>query len=216
MESGSSSLIVRDLGEQPYVQTWEKMQRFTNERTETTQDECWLVTHPPVYTLGQAGKREHILAPGDIDIVKSDRGGQVTYHGPGQLVCYLMINLRRRHLGVRDLVTGIENSIIKLLHQHGIEALARKDAPGVYVEGRKLASLGLRVRKGSSYHGLSLNVDMDLAPFKGINPCGYEGLEVTDLRRLGMTSGLQAIGGELVNLLRAEFGYDGGPPIQVS
>jgi lipoyl(octanoyl) transferase len=184
------------------------MKDFTDTRDEETLDELWLLQHPSVYTLGQAGKQEHVLTPGDIPIVKSDRGGQVTYHGPGQLVVYLLVDIKRIGIGVRFLVTGIERAVIDFLGRHGVAAMARKDAPGVYVEGRKVAALGLRVRRGRSYHGLSLNVDMDLAPFKGINPCGYEGLEVIDLKGLGVNLSVEETARELTPLIGVEFGYD--------
>ena len=177
-------LIVRELGLQPYEQVWQDMQLFTDKRSETTADELWLLQHPPVYTLGKNGKPEHILNARDIPVIKSDRGGQVTYHGPGQLIVYTLLDLNRMHIGVRELVTRIENSVIKLLEDYDISANARKDAPGVYVNGRKIAALGLRVRNSRSFHGLALNVDMDLEPFKRINPCGYKGLEVTQLSEL--------------------------------
>jgi len=179
-------LVVKNLGEKPYAETWQAMKSFTDSRDECAADEFWFVQHPPVYTLGQAGKVEHLLTPGDIPIVHSDRGGQVTYHGPGQLVCYLLLDIRRLQLGVRDLVTAIEQSIVQLINSYGVAAEAKPEAPGVYVDGRKLAALGLRIRKGCSYHGLSLNVDMDLGPFSNINPCGIEGLEVVDMKRLGI------------------------------
>jgi lipoyl(octanoyl) transferase len=184
------------------------MKTFTDERSAETEDELWLVEHPPVFTLGQAGKREHILNPGDIAIVQSDRGGQVTYHGPGQLVGYLLIDLRRRRLGVRDLVSGIENALIDFLASQGIIAQARKEAPGVYVGAAKIAALGLRIRKGRSYHGFSLNVDMDLEPFTRINPCGYEGLEVTQLRLQGVEMDVHGASVQLVDHLKHRFGYD--------
>lgn len=184
------------------------MKKFTDERSAETEDELWLVEHPPVFTLGQAGKREHILNPGDIAIVQSDRGGQVTYHGPGQLVGYLLIDLRRRRLGVRDLVSGIENALIDFLASQGIVAQARKEAPGVYVGAAKIAALGLRIRKGRSYHGFSLNVDMDLEPFTRINPCGYEGLEVTQLRLQGVEMDVHGASVQLVDHLKHRFGYD--------
>ena len=184
------------------------MKKFTDERSAETNDELWLVEHPPVFTLGQAGKPEHILNPGDIPIVQSDRGGQVTYHGPGQLVGYLLIDLKRRRLGVRDLVSGIENTLIDFLEQQGITSQARKDAPGVYVGAAKIAALGLRVRKGRSYHGFSLNVDMDLEPFTRINPCGYEGLEVTQLRAQGVKMNVQSASAQLVDHLKRGFGYN--------
>lgn len=177
-------LIVRSLGLQPYMDIWEAMKTFTAERDERVTDELWCLQHPRVYTQGQAGKPEHILAPGDIPVVQVDRGGQVTYHGPGQLVVYLMIDLRRRKLGVRVLVDVIEQAIVRTLAGYGIEAAPKADAPGVYVAGAKIASLGMRVRRGCSFHGLALNVDMDMEPFSRINPCGYAGMEmvqVTDL-----------------------------------
>jgi lipoyl(octanoyl) transferase len=157
------------------------MQAFTDRRNPATPDEIWLLEHPPVFTLGQAGRPEHLLDPGEIPVLQVDRGGQVTYHGPGQLVLYLLLDLRRRRLGVRQLVSLMEQAVVGLLGSYGIGASARRDAPGVYVEARKIASLGLRVRHGCSFHGLSLNVNMDLAPFQRINPCGYPGLEVTQL-----------------------------------
>ena len=184
------------------------MKKFTDERSAETNDELWLVEHPSVFTLGQAGKPEHILNPGDIPIVQSDRGGQVTYHGPGQLVGYLLIDLKRRRLGVRDLVSGIENTLIDFLEHQGIASQARKDAPGVYVGAAKIAALGLRVRKGRSYHGFSLNVDMDLEPFTRINPCGYEGLEVTQLRAQGVKMNVQSASAQLVDHLKHRFGYN--------
>lgn len=169
-------LIVRSLGQQPYPDTWEAMKSFTADRNEHTTDELWCLEHPRVYTQGQAGKPEHILAPGDIPVIQVDRGGQVTYHGPGQLVVYLMIGLTRRKIGVRKLVDIIEQAIVGTLAEQGISAAPRPDAPGVYVDGAKIASLGLRVRRGCSFHGLALNVCMDMEPFQRINPCGYAGL----------------------------------------
>lgn len=175
------ALNCRRKGLVDYAPTLEAMRAFTDARTDDTPDELWLLQHPSVFTQGQAGKAEHVLAPGDIPVVQVDRGGQVTYHGPGQWVVYLLIDLRRRSLGVRDLVTLIENVLVELLAGFGIEAAADPAAPGVYVEGRKIASLGLRVRRGCSYHGLALNVDMDLEPFARINPCGHVGLQVTSM-----------------------------------
>jgi len=172
------NLIIRQLDTMDYSKVWHAMQNFTDERDEKTEDELWLVQHPPVFTQGQAGKEEHLLMPGDIEVVKVDRGGQVTYHGPGQQVIYFMINLRRRKMGVRQLVTLIENAIVYSLNDFGIKAYPKPDAPGVYVDDKKIASLGLRVRKGCSFHGLALNVNMDLSPFLRINPCGYAGLEM--------------------------------------
>lgn len=164
-----------------YLPTWNAMRDFTTQRSADTADELWLVEHPPVYTLGRNSKTEHLLDAGNIPVVPTDRGGQVTYHGPGQLVCYLLVDLRRRNLGVRHAVEIMENSIIAVLDQFGVQSRARKDAPGVYVGEAKIASLGLRVTRGCSYHGLALNIDMDLAPFKGINPCGYKGMQVTQM-----------------------------------
>ena len=180
----SQVLGIRELGLLDYERTWLAMQRFTDERklVPDTQDEVWLVQHPPVFTQGQAGKAEHLLLPGDIPVVKSDRGGQVTYHGPGQLVAYLMLDVRRLGYGVRELVTRMEQCLIDLLASYGVSAAAKTDAPGVYVDGAKIASLGLRIRNGCSFHGLALNVDMDLEPFRRINPCGYAGLAMTQLR----------------------------------
>jgi lipoyl(octanoyl) transferase len=177
--------IVRRLGLVEYEPTWRAMQRFTDERDATTPDEIWFLEHPPVFTLGMNASRAHVLAPGDIPVVQIDRGGQVTYHGPGQLVVYPLIDLRRSGLGVRDLVTALERSVIDLAAEYRVIAEARRNAPGVYVQGRKLASVGIRVRRGASYHGLAVNVRLDLEPFGRINPCGYEGLEMTQLSELG-------------------------------
>ena len=173
--------ILRDLGLVTYEPTWRAMQRFTDERGPETPDEIWLLEHPPVFTLGMSASRDHVLAPGDIPVVQTDRGGQVTYHGPGQLVIYPLVDLRRAGLGVRDIVTALERSIIEYAAELGIRAECRKGAPGVYVDGRKLASVGIRVRRGASYHGIALNVSVDLEPFGRINPCGYAGLEMTRL-----------------------------------
>ena len=175
---------MRQLGLQDYRPVWQSMTDFTNQRTPETPDELWLVEHPPVFTQGQAGKPEHLLLPGDIPVIQTDRGGQVTYHGPGQLVAYPLLDLRRLKMGVRDLVSAIEQTIVATLAVYGIEAYPKPDAPGVYVAGDKIASLGLRVRRGCSFHGLALNVDMDLEPFQRINPCGYEGLAMTQMRDL--------------------------------
>ncbi|MBW4935677.1 lipoyl(octanoyl) transferase LipB [Marinobacter sp. F4206] len=176
-----TDLIVRSLGQQPYTETWEAMKSFTAERDESVTDELWCLEHPRVYTQGQAGKAEHILAPGDIPVIQVDRGGQVTYHGPGQLVIYLLIDLSRRKLGIRTLVTEIEQAIVRTLAELDIEAAPRPDAPGVYVGESKIASLGLRVRRGCSFHGLALNVDMDMEPFRRINPCGYAGMPMSQV-----------------------------------
>ncbi|RJG12117.1 lipoyl(octanoyl) transferase LipB [Pseudomonas cavernicola] len=180
----SLSVGFRELNQVPYEPTWHAMQHFTDTRGPLTPDEIWLLQHPPVFTQGQAGKAEHVLFPGDIPVVKVDRGGQVTYHGPGQLVGYLLLDVRRLDIGVRELVSRIELSLIDLLASYGVTAIAKADAPGVYVDGAKIASLGLRIRNGRSFHGLALNVDMDLEPFGRINPCGYAGMAMTQLRDL--------------------------------
>ena len=180
----SLSLGFRELGLVDYEPTWQAMQRFTNARDADTADEIWLLQHPPVFTQGQAGKPEHLLLPGDIPVVQVDRGGQVTYHGPGQLVAYLLLDVRRSGIGVRELVSRIERSLVATLGSYGVTANAKPDAPGVYVDGAKIASLGLRIRNGRSFHGLALNVDMDLAPFRRINPCGYAGMAMTQLTDL--------------------------------
>lgn len=166
---------------------WENMRAFTDSRDVSTADELWVVEHPSVYTLGQAGKREHILNPANIPIVETDRGGQVTYHGPGQIIVYTLFDLKRAKIGIRELVVRLENAVIDTLSQFNVTARGRRDAPGVYVGDAKIAALGLRVRRGCSFHGLSLNIDVDLAPFSGINPCGHVGLEVTSLNKLGTT-----------------------------
>ena len=181
------------------------MQQFNQHRDADTADEIWLLQHEPVFTLGLNGKPEHVLDAGQIPLVQSDRGGQVTYHGPGQLIVYILFDVRRNKLGVRDMVTALEHSVIDLLQQEGIDSVARQDAPGVYVDGRKIAALGLRVKRGSCYHGLSLNVDMDLSPFKRINPCGYEGLEVTSMRQLGLTLNIEQVSQRLLTQLCHHF-----------
>jgi lipoyl(octanoyl) transferase len=176
--------LVRDLGFRPLPDVWAKMQAFTAERAGDTRDEVWFVEHPPVYTLGMRASREHLLAPGDIPVVQIDRGGQVTYHGPGQLMVYVLLNLERRALTPRKLVQTLESAVIDTVAGYGVTAVARRDAPGVYVDGAKLAAVGLRVKRHCSYHGMAVNVAMDLTPFAGINPCGYANLPVTDLRAL--------------------------------
>lgn len=182
MSASPPPLRIRHLaGLQDYPATWAAMRAFTDARDADTPDELWLLEHPPVFTLGQAGRPEHLLAPGAIPVIQTDRGGQVTYHGPGQLVAYLLLDLRRAGIGVKRLVERLEQAIIDLLAEHGVQAERRANAPGVYVAGAKIASLGLRVRNGCCYHGLALNVDMDLEPFGRINPCGYAGLRVTQL-----------------------------------
>ncbi len=190
-------MILRWLGRVDYEPTWQAMQRFTDERGPDTPDEIWLLEHPPVFTLGLAADRSHVLAPGDIPVVQIDRGGQVTYHGPGQLVAYPLIDVRRLGISVRGLVTALENAIIGYVAGFGIEAIGRRDAPGVYVQGAKLASVGLRIRRHASYHGLAMNVAMDLAPFARINPCGMAGLAVTQLSDLGGPAELKTVADSL-------------------
>jgi lipoyl(octanoyl) transferase len=198
-----SELVVRELGRQVYEPVWRAMQEFTNTRTESTPDEIWFCDHDGVFTLGLNSKPEHLLAPGDIPVIQIDRGGQVTYHGPGQLMIYPLVDLRRADLGVRDLVTALEQSVVDLAADYGIEAASRCDAPGVYIEGVKLASVGLRIRRGSSFHGMALNVDVDLEPFSRINPCGFKDLKLTDLARLGADNDLAAVRDKLLpHLLR--------------
>jgi lipoyl(octanoyl) transferase len=199
-------VIVRWLGRVDYEPTCQAMQRFTDVRNAATVDELWLLEHPPVFTLGMAADRSHLLAPGDIPVVATDRGGQVTYHGPGQLVAYPLLDVRRLGLSVRALVLVLEQAVVELVGARGIVAAGRRDAPGVYVDGRKLASLGLRIRRGASYHGLALNVDMDLAPFARINPCGLAGIEVTQLADLGVATTVQQIGQEFAQRLGAGLG----------
>lgn len=186
MTLDAHGLRVRDLGRQQYTDVWQAMSKFTDERTPDTIDELWIVEHDPVYTQGRTGKPEHVLVPSDIPIVETDRGGQVTYHGPGQFVLYPLINLRRRNLGVRDMVSLIESWVIDWLAQYGLSPYAKADAPGVYISlsgsDAKISSLGLRIRRGCSFHGVAINVDMDLTPFQNINPCGYQGLMITQLR----------------------------------
>lgn len=177
-------ILVRQLGVEAYQSVWRRMTEFTDQRENSTRDEIWLVQHPPVFTLGQAGRREHLLNPGDIPVIPCDRGGQVTYHGPGQLVLYPLLNLHRLKIGVRAIVELMEESLIRTLQHFGIEAKRKAGAPGVYVGEAKIAALGLRIRRGCSFHGLSLNVDMDLQPFQRINPCGYAGMPVVQMRDL--------------------------------
>jgi lipoyl(octanoyl) transferase len=191
-------LRVRELGRAQYLDTWRAMQAFTDQRGADTPDELWVLEHEPVFTLGMNADPAHLIAPGDIPVVQVDRGGQVTYHGPGQLVVYPLIDLRRAGLGVRDLVTALEQAVIATAAAFGIVAATRPGAPGVYVEGAKLASVGIRVRRGASYHGAAINVDMDLGPFSRINPCGFEGLAMTQLAALGGPRGIAAVAGVLV------------------
>jgi len=199
---------VKNLGLQPYQPVWEKMQQFTHQRNPQTPSEIWIVEHPAVFTLGQAGKPEHVLNQGEIPLVQTDRGGQVTYHGPGQLVLYTLLNLHDFKIGVRSLVETLENSVIDFLTTHDIKATADRKAPGVYVDGKKIAALGLKIRKGNSYHGLSFNIDMDLAPFQQINPCGYQGLEVTQLRDQGVIMSVNDVATDVLKLLARKLDGD--------
>ena len=204
--------VLRWLGRVAYEPTWRAMQRLVDERGPDAPDEIWFLEHPPVFTLGMNARPEHVLAPGDIPVVPIDRGGQVTYHGPGQLVVYPLLDLGRARLGVRPLVEGIERAIVATVAQWGIEAAGRRDAPGVYVGARKLASIGLRIRRGGSYHGLALNVAMDLEPFRRINPCGYAGLEMTQVSELGGPADLGVVADALAPQLLAALGL--GSPSQ--
>lgn len=185
-------------GRQEYVPLWHEMQAFTDARDADTADEIWFVEHPPVFTMGLNASDEHLLAPGDIPVVQIDRGGQVTFHGPGQLMIYPLIDIRRANIGVRTLVCALEKSVVDLMAEHNITAIARRDAPGVYVDSDKLASVGLRIRRGASFHGMALNVDVDLEPFTRINPCGYADLEMTDMRRLGVELDLESVSRQLL------------------
>nr|WP_216610651.1 lipoyl(octanoyl) transferase LipB [Vibrio mediterranei] len=203
-----NQLVVKKLGRKDYEPVWKAMHEFTDNRTEQTRDEVWLVEHNPVFTQGQAGKAEHLLNTGDIPVVQSDRGGQVTYHGPGQLVAYFLINLRRKKLGVRELVTHIEDLVIQTLKEYNIESAARPDAPGVYVDNKKVCSLGLRIRKGCSFHGLALNVNMDLTPFLRINPCGYAGMEMVQVSQLGGPQQVSVVEDQLIKALITILDYE--------
>ena len=199
-------LKLRKLGVQDYRPVWQAMSRFTDERVANTPDELWILQHRPVFTQGQAGKSEHLLAPGDIPVVQVDRGGQVTYHGPGQLVAYPLLDIERRGLGVRDLVCQLESLIIDLLDDYGLYGKRKAGAPGVYVDDAKVAALGLRVRQGRTFHGLALNVDMDLEPYSRINPCGYAGQAVVDMARLGVAD-MDAVTQRLLVRFADRFGY---------
>lgn len=204
----SSAVVVRWLGQVDYQPAWQAMQQFTNQRAADAADEIWLLEHPPVFTQGQAGKAEHLLLPGEIPVVQVDRGGQVTYHGPGQLVAYVLVDVRRAGIGVRELVSLLEDSIIELLGTYGIQAAAKPDAPGVYVDAAKIASLGLRIRRGCSFHGLALNVNMDMQPFSRINPCGYQGLAMTQMAALlAQAPQLEQVGQQLAQILASRLGY---------
>ncbi len=202
------SIAIRYLGRQDYVPLWHAMQRFTDARTETTGDEIWFTEHPPVFTMGLNASDEHLLAPGDIPVVQIDRGGQVTFHGPGQLMIYPLLDIRRANIGVRKLVTALEQSVVDLVAEYEVSAAARPDAPGVYVEGDKLASVGLRIRRGCSFHGMALNVAVDLEPFSRINPCGYAELEMTDLNRLGVDLDLEGVWPRLLPHFLHHLGFD--------
>ena len=202
----SEALVIRRLGLVPYEPTWRAMQQFTERRRPETPDEIWFVEHAPVFTLGLNADREHVLSPGDIPVVQIDRGGQVTYHGPGQLVVYPLIDVRRRALGVRQLVVALENAVIGYAAELGIDASGSRAAPGVYVNGAKLASIGLRIRRGGSYHGVSLNVSVDLEPFQRINVCGFRGLAVTRLSDHGVSLDVEAVGRGLTPHLERQLG----------
>jgi lipoyl(octanoyl) transferase len=203
--------VIKHLGRVEYEPTWRAMEKFTLERGITTPDEIWFLEHPPVFTLGMAGKMEHVLAPGDIPVVQIDRGGQVTYHGPGQLVVYPLLDLRRLKLGVRELVEALENGVIDTLEGYGIRARNRRDAPGVYVDARKVCSIGIRVRRGCSYHGIAFNVAMDLEPFQRINPCGYAGLKMTQVSALGGPASVRQVAADLAPALLERLGYNDVP-----
>lgn len=215
MAVATRTAVVRDLGRRPYEPVWRAMQRFTDARDDTTPDELWLVEHDPVFTLGQAGRPEHVLAPGDIPVLHVDRGGQVTYHGPGQIVAYPLLDLRRLKIGVREYVRRIEQAVIDTLAEWNIGAARRDGAPGVYVNDAKVAALGIRVRRGCCFHGLAFNIAMDLEPFARINPCGYAGLRVTSMLDLGGPAGLEAVKPVLLEQLAAQFGLELQPMSQL-
>lgn len=198
-------LLVRKLGLVPYLQSFEAMKQYTRERTEASVDELWLLEHPPVYTQGQAGQAKHLLNPGEIPVIQSDRGGQVTYHGPGQLLAYILVDLKRRNLGIRTLVCQLEQLIIKLLQDFNIDAQTRCGAPGVYVAEKKIASLGLRVKNACTYHGLALNVAMDLEPFNRINPCGFEQLQMTQIKDFQADIRMAEVSDKLEKMVLAFF-----------
>lgn len=203
----STTLNIRWLGQQDYASCWQAMKDFTNNRTEETLDEIWLLEHHPVFTQGQNGKPEHLLNPGNIPVVQTDRGGQITYHGPGQLMVYTLIDLKRKTLNVRELVTKLETSVIDLLKSHDISAIAKREAPGVYVDNKKICSIGLRIRKGSSYHGIAFNIGMDLEPFSRINPCGFKSLEMTQCAALSELKDTKEAGRELSRHLMQNLVY---------
>lgn len=201
-------LIIRSLGLQPYLPIWQAMQRFTDGRVEDTTDEIWLLEHEPVFTQGQNGKAEHLLNPGNIPVIQTDRGGQITYHGPGQLMVYTLIDLKRKKLSIRDLVCRLEQASIAYLQSQSIESYGKKDAPGVYVQEQKICSIGLRVRKGCAYHGIAFNVAMDLGPFTQINPCGYQGLKMTQLADLKPGTTVPVAANDLINFLVEKLAYN--------
>lgn len=204
----SDTVIIRRMAPQDYETCWRAMRQFTDQRDETVPDEIWLLEHHPVFTQGQNGKPEHILAPGNIPIIQVDRGGQVTYHGPGQLVAYTLIDLKRKKLTIRELVTRLEQSVIDFLKEYDIHAAAKREAPGVYIDGKKICSVGLRIRRGCSYHGLAFNIAMDLEPFSRINPCGFQGLEVTQLAEFDSQTNINEASLKLINYLAANLGYN--------
>ena len=204
----TSTVIIRSLGQQDYVTCWQAMQRFTHERNTDTPDEIWLLTHFPVFTQGQNGKPEHILNSGDVPVVQVDRGGQVTYHGPGQLVVYTLVDLKRKQLNVREMVSILEQTIIQLLAEYEIHAIAKREAPGVYVMNKKICSIGLRIRKGCAYHGLAFNVDMDLTPFTQINPCGFKQLTMTQLKEFIPLIDWKILENKLIDYLTTHLRYN--------
>ena len=201
----SDGFVVRNLGRRPLPAVWEEMKRFTAERGPNTRDEVWFVEHPAIFTLGLNGNAAHVLDAGDIPVLKVDRGGQVTYHGPGQLVAYTLLDLARLKLGIRGLVEALERAVVDTAAEYGVEARGRRDAPGVYVNGRKLAALGLKISRQCSYHGIALNVDMDLEPYSRINPCGFEALQVTDFRSLGGVGDIERVRCDLARNLRVRL-----------
>lgn len=205
LETESLRVNIKHFGMVDYLSTWQEMKNFTLARTKNTFDEIWLLQHPPVYTLGIAGKREHLLKNNGISVVRTDRGGQITYHGPGQIIAYLLLDIRRLKLGVRELVRQMEGAVIDLLEEYSIDTKVRKDAPGVYVEDAKIAALGLKIKNGCCYHGIALNVDMDLTPFSAINPCGYSGLKITQTSNLGISDGLDILTNKLSEKLKARI-----------
>ncbi len=204
-ETNNLRVNIKHSGMVDYLSTWQEMKDFTLARTKNTSDEIWLLQHPPVYTLGVAGKMEHLLKHNGISVVRTDRGGQITYHGPGQIVAYLLLDIRRLKLGVRELVRQMEGAVIDLLEDYSIDTKVCKDAPGVYVENAKIAALGLKIKNGCCYHGIALNVDMDLTPFSAINPCGYSGLEITQTSELGISDGLDVLSNKLSEKLKARI-----------